>query len=195
MSLASPSRRTGVDAASSSSRPSWATLTPSPGKVPGEMMLVVTPWGPNSRASALVRPQTACFDMVTCGRLAVPRWAFMPVKLTIRPQPASIMPGKKARASQTAAYVFTLITRSSMSSVISRNGPTGRIAALLIKTSMRPNLSSASPAIASTACWSPMSAIATMAWTPCASTSAATRSQSDRFDDPLTTMLKPAAAR
>ena len=70
---------------------------------PGEMALVVMFFGPNSMASALVRPHTPCLATDTGVRPAWPWMAFMPVKLTMRPQPFSSMPGRQARDSHTAA--------------------------------------------------------------------------------------------
>ena len=48
-------------------------------------------------ASALVRPHTPCLATDTGVRPAWPWMAFMPVKLTMRPQPFSTMPGRQAR--------------------------------------------------------------------------------------------------
>src|SRR5258707_1043601 len=61
--------------------------------------------------------------------------AFMPVKLTMRPQPFSSMPGKQARDSHTEASRSTEMTRRHSASLISRNGLLGRSAALLSSTS------------------------------------------------------------
>ena len=78
-------------------------MSRSPAIGPGEIALTVTPLGPNSRASALVSPQTPCFAAEICAPSGLPMIAFIPVKLTMRPQPCAIMPGRNAREKCIAA--------------------------------------------------------------------------------------------
>src|SRR5204862_306230 len=88
----------------------------------------------------------------------------------------------------------TLRTRSQSSSLTSRNGLCGRIAALLIRMSTRPNSASAFAAIASTSALLPTSAWIGTTLTPRSRTSRATELASCSFERALTTTVAPSRA-
>jgi len=121
--------------------------------------------------------------------------AFMPVKLTIRSQFLSIMPGRHARARWKAAWKLTPIMQRHPSSVIVRKLPSGRVAALFIRPSTLPNQSIADAAITRSPSRSPISHISIIASASRSRTLAATSSQTSRSRDPLRMILNPDYAR
>src|SRR5689334_15884356 len=159
------------------------------------MVLTVIPLGPNSIASALLSPHTPCLATDTGVRPAWPWIAFMPEKLTMRPQPLFTMPGRQARLSHTAAFMSTSITRCQSASLLSRNGLFGRSAALFSSASTAPNALMASSAMRRHSSGRPTSPMTTIALTPNVSASLATLSQAARSLEPLIATLKPSSAR
>src|SRR5216684_160080 len=121
--------------------------------------------------------------------------AFMPVKLTMRPQPFSSMPGKQARDSHTEASRSTEMMRRHSASLISRNGLLGRSAALFTRTSTAPNCLIAVSAIFLQSSGLPTSPMTTSVLAPSFSASLATLSQAARSLEPLRTTSKPSSAR
>ena len=162
---------------------------------PGEIVFVVMPLGPNSMASALERPQMPCLATDTGARPAWPWIAFMPAKLTMRPQPFFTMPGRQALLSQTAAFMSTSMTRCHSVSLISRNGLFGRSAALFSRASTEPKALIASSAMRLHSAGLPTSPMMTSVLTPNFAASLATPSQAALSLEPLTTTLKPSSAR
>src|ERR1700730_474534 len=121
--------------------------------------------------------------------------AFMPVKLTMRPQPFSSMPGKQARDSHTEASRSTEMMRRHSASLISRNGLLGRSAALLSSTSTAPNCLTAASAVRWPSSGLPTSPMTPSVLAPRFSASWATLSQAARSLEPLRTTSKPSSAR
>src|SRR5262245_29819974 len=121
--------------------------------------------------------------------------AFMPVKLTMRPQPLPCMPGRQRRQSRIEASRSTDITRCHSVSLISRKALPGRTAALLTSASMLPKRARASPAIRLQSSALPTSPMTISVSAPSLLASCATFSQAARSLEPLRATLKPSSAR
>ena len=97
MSSGSPRRPTGVRATKWSRRCPGIERTSGVAIRPGRMALAVTPPGPNSWATAWVKPMTPAFDAAYAGWPRPGRIAAIEERLITLPQPRSAIPGAVAR--------------------------------------------------------------------------------------------------
>ena len=138
---------------------------------PGTMQFTVTPCGANSDASARVKPTMPALPAPTWARPGAPRWLDTPPILMMRPNLFLTMCGSAAREHRNAPSRMTPMMSRHCLKVISRNGVSARLAALLIRMSTRPNFATVASTILLTAASSVTSAICTIALAPAASTS------------------------
>src|SRR6266852_4802539 len=102
-----------------------------------------------SCARPLVKPIRPSLAATTCARCFAPVWALMPPMLTIAPEPLAFRCGSAAFTVRKAPSRMTEWTARQSDKESDSKGFSGRMAALLTRTSRRPNRSTAAATPAS----------------------------------------------